>query len=98
MRSEKNMGDALTAIKILSHPLRLSILCHLIERGEMSAGEIVEQEKSHASQSQISQYLQKLRKEKIVTMRKEGLFVYYTIACPKIRQIIALLHELYCSR
>ena len=91
------MAEALEVLKTLNHPVRLSILCNLIEKEEMSAGEIVEQEKELASQSQVSQYLKWLREKDYVSSRKQGQFVYYTLSSEKIKTLIATMHELFCQ-
>jgi len=93
----EDMKGALEAIKTLNHPVRLSILCNLIEQNEMSAGEIVEQEKALASQSQVSQYLKWLRDQGYVQARKKGQHVYYTISSPQIRALIEKMHEIFCK-
>ncbi|MDY0029477.1 MAG: metalloregulator ArsR/SmtB family transcription factor [Pseudobdellovibrionaceae bacterium] len=90
------MTEVLRVLKVLNHPVRLSILCNLIEKGEMSAGEIVVQEERLASQSQTSQYLKILKDEGLVTSRKEGQFVLYSLASEEVKVLIATLHELYC--
>ncbi len=96
-KKSENIIEVLNVLKILSHPVRLRILCHLIEYGEMSAGEIVKAEEASASQSQISQYLQILKKQGIIKNRKDGLFQHYSLAEPNIKKIITLLHALYCK-
>ncbi len=96
-RITADMREALEVLKILNHPVRLSILCNLIEHGEMAAGEIVEQEKELASQSQVSQYLKVLREKGFVSARKDGQFVYYEIVSPEIRILIEQMHELFCA-
>ena len=88
MSKHEEMAPALEALKILNHPVRLSILCNLIEKGEMSAGEIVEQEKTMASQSQVSQYLGWLREKKYVQSRKDGQYVYYKIASDEVQAMV----------
>ena len=93
---KKKLLKATEMLKLLSHPVRLSILCDLIERGEMSAGEIVAAEKSRASQSQVSQYLAEFRRRKLVKARKEGQQVFYTIATPDVKTILQTLHDIYC--
>lgn len=97
MAKHDEMKEALDVLKTLNHPVRLSILCNLIEKEEMSAGEIFEQEKDLASQSQVSQYLKWLRDRNYVEARKEGQFVYYKIASPEIKELIAKMHELFCA-
>lgn len=96
MAKHEDMKDALEVIKTLNHPVRLSILCNLIETDEMSAGEIFEQESEFASQSQVSQYLKWLRDRNYVQARKEGQFVYYKIASPEIKELIKTMHKLFC--
>lgn len=97
-RSAHGMAAALDMMKILSHPLRLSILCTLIERGEMSAGDIMASvpAETPASQSQISQYLGQLRQQGLISGRKDGQFVYYKIGDPRVKRLITVLHNLYC--
>jgi len=97
MAKHQDMEEALDVLKTLNHPVRLSILCNLIEREEMSAGEIAEQEQELASQSQVSQYLKWLRDKNYVTSRKEGQFVYYKISSPEIRELINTMHSLFCK-
>lgn len=94
----EGMDDALRILRILGHPVRLGILCALIERGEMSAGEIVGHIGGAASQSQVSQYLKILRDDGLVDARKSGLYVHYRIVSDEARRLIALLHELYCRK
>ncbi|MCF6196431.1 MAG: metalloregulator ArsR/SmtB family transcription factor [Emcibacter sp.] len=97
MTKYKDMEQALDVLKTLNHPVRLSILCNLIEKQEMSAGSIVEQEKELASQSQVSQYLRWLRDRDYVAVRKQGQFSYYSISSPEIRELIEKMHELFCA-
>ena len=96
MTKHKEMAKALDVLKILSHPVRLSILCNLIEKGEMCAGDIVKQEQELASQSQVSQYLKMLRDENIIQARKNGQHVYYKISSLKIKLLIEKMYELFC--
>ncbi|TVQ84228.1 MAG: transcriptional regulator [Micavibrio sp.] len=97
MSTHEEMKDALHMIKILGHPVRLSILCNLIEKGEMKAGDIVAQESGYASQSQTSQYLRKLKKEGLIAARKNGQHVYYSLKSDEIKSLIGVLHDLYCA-
>jgi len=97
MATHKEMDKALHMLKTLGHPVRLSILCNLIEKGEMNAGDIVEQESSLSSQSQTSQYLRKLRDEGLIEARKEGQHVYYRLNSDEVKTLISVLHKLYCD-
>lgn len=93
----QGMNDALEIMRILSHPLRLSILCRLIEEKEMTAGEIVNAESGHASQSQVSQYLNQMRRQGLIKSHKRGPYVYYSLADKRAHALIAALHQLYCK-
>lgn len=93
---KRKLLKAAGMLKLLSHPVRLSILCDLIESGEMNAGDIAAREKSRASVSQVSQYLGEFRRRRLVKTRREGQQIFYTIASPEVKAIMKLLHELYC--
>jgi len=97
INQDKNLRRATSVMKCLSHPVRLSILCHLIDKGEMSAGEIVEYERDKASQSQVSQYLKILRDMKFVNTRREGLTIYYRITSEEISELIHTMHGIFCK-
>ena len=96
MTKHEDMKEALDVLKTLNHPVRLSILCNLIEKQEMSAGEIFEQERNLASQSQVSQYLKWLRDKSYVQARKEGQYVYYKITSPQVCSLIKTMYDLFC--
>jgi DNA-binding transcriptional ArsR family regulator len=87
-------AHAASLLRALSNESRLLVLCHLAENEELSAGELVE--RLGLSQSALSQHLSKLREEKLVATRKEAQHVFYRIADPRARQILSLLHDLFC--
>lgn len=76
--------------KTLSNPKRQEIL-DTLRHGELSVSELVE--KTHVSQANLSQHLAILRGKGIVTARREGLNVYYSIANPKIIKAFDLISE-----
>jgi DNA-binding transcriptional ArsR family regulator len=45
----------------------------------------------------VSQQLARLRLEGLVNTRREGKTIYYSIADPRVRQMIALLYEMFCE-
>ncbi len=83
-------------LKLLAHPVRLSMLCNLLHHGEMSASALVAAESARASQSQVAQFLTKMRAEKLVKRRRAGQAVYYRVASPAVAQIITTLANIYC--
>lgn len=97
-KKRQNLENAVGLLKLLSHPVRLSILCNLLHNGEMSVTEIVEAEEGAAGQSQISQFLGKMRSEGLVSTRKEAQIVYYKISSPHAKKVVQALYDIYCGK
>ena len=95
MTESPGLEEAAGVLRMLSHPERLKILCHLGVEGEMSVGELLE--KIPLSASALSQHLAKLRQEELVATRKERQSVYYRVERPDVLKLLSTLHGLYCS-
>lgn len=80
-------------LKAISNKHRLLVLCLLIEKEEMTVGEI--QQRISLSQSALSQHLAKMREEGLVTYRRESQTLYYRIENSDIAKIIALLKSIF---
>lgn len=76
--------------KTLANPKRQEILDNLREK-EMTVNEIVK--KTGISQANLSQHLALLRTKGIVTTRRDGINVYYSIANSKIIQAFDLISQ-----
>lgn len=81
-------------LKILSHPQRLMVLSHL-SQGEKTVGEL--QGLCERSQSQMSQFLGRMKSEGLVQARRDGHFVYYSIADARLKTLLGHLTALYCT-
>jgi DNA-binding transcriptional ArsR family regulator len=81
-------------LKSLANPVRLRILCMLVQ-GEAAVGEITE--KLGARQSLISQHLALLRKDGLVRPRRDGQTIYYTLADKRAERLIGVLYETFCA-
>lgn len=81
-------------MKTLGHKDRLMVLCHLTS-GEKSVGELANL--LDIPQSPLSQHLARMRKESLVTTRREAQTIYYSIASGEAESFVSLMHELYCS-
>ncbi len=92
--SDQQAQEAANVLKAMANECRLLVLCHLSVSGELSVGELVA--RIGLSQSALSQHLAKLREERLVATRKEAQTVYYRLCDPKIEQLLALLHQLFC--
>jgi len=89
-----NAGKACALLKSMANRSRLMILCQLAER-EMSVGELLEG--LPLSQSALSQHLSMLRREEIVTTRREAQSIKYSLDNDDARVLIQTLYELYCK-
>ena len=72
-------------LKAVAHPMRLRIV-DLLQYGEMNVGQI--QEALGVSQSLTSQQLSHMRAKGLLTARKNGKCVYYSIEMPEVIQVI----------
>lgn len=86
-------GQAVSALKVLANEDRLLLLCQL-SQGEMGVSEL--EEALDIRQPTLSQQLGVLRTEGVVTTRRDGKRVFYSVPDPKVMQLLALLYELYC--
>jgi len=79
---------AASVIKCLGHPLRLQLL-DVMESGPATVTQL--QARTGASQAMVSQQLATLRGHGVVTARRDGPFVRYSIAEPKVHHILACI-------
>ena len=91
MRMASSAASAL--LKGVAHKDRLLLLC-LLSRHELCVGEIETQLKIR--QPSLSQQLGILRREKLVTTRREGKHIFYRMADQKALALVTLLYDLYC--
>lgn len=87
-------GQASELLKSLANPHRLMILCQLLE-GERSVGELAAF--LDLRSSTVSQHLALLRRDGLVTARREGQTIYYGVASMPARRILETLFELFCA-
>lgn len=81
-------------LKSVSNPVRLMILCLLVEN-EHSVGEL--NDFTDISMSALSQHLAVLRHAGIVQTRREAQTIYYSLADHEIRELMNCLHGIYCE-
>ena len=91
----KQAAAAARMLKLIGNENRLIVLCFLMTRGEMKAGELVEA--VGLSQSALSQHLGRLRSDGLVAYRRQSQTLYYRIADPQAVRILKLLKDIYCD-
>lgn len=91
MRKARKASDFL---KALSHENRLLLLCLLAER-ERTVTEL--ENILSLRQPMVSQQLARLRLDQLVTTRRDGKAVYYSLANDDVRRMIAVIYDIFCS-
>jgi DNA-binding transcriptional ArsR family regulator len=91
------MHDSLRRFKAdifqaLAHPTRIAIL-ELLSTGELSAGTLIE--KLGMEQANISQHLAVLRAKQLVTNRKVGNQVFYSVRDSLIIEVLNLMRTYF---
>jgi DNA-binding transcriptional ArsR family regulator len=92
MRSQA--ASAETMLKALGNRHRLMILCRLND-GEQSVGELAAF--LDVRDSTVSQHLALLRKDGVVSTRRDGQTIWYALASEPVRRLVGTLYEIYCS-
>jgi DNA-binding transcriptional ArsR family regulator len=91
---QEHIETAARALKAISHPLRLKILC-VVGGEEVCVQDIVEA--VGTSQSNISQHLAILRDKGVLNTRKDANRVYYRVADQRTLQLVGLMREVFCG-
>ncbi|AQS48865.1 MULTISPECIES: ArsR/SmtB family transcription factor [Thioclava] len=86
--------DASNLMKALAHEGRLMILCHL-SSGEKSVTEL--ENLLESRQAAVSQQLARLRLEGLVSARREGKAIYYTLSDPRARRLVETIYDMFCA-
>ena len=86
--------DVAQLLKNIANPIRLLILCNLLE-GTKNVSELLEN--IDISQSALSQHLILLKENNIIKDNKVGKFVYYHIVDKKTEEILGFLNKICCE-
>ncbi len=86
--------QVVSLLKVMGNPDRLLLLCQMLQ-GEYAVGELEAMLDIH--QPTLSQQLGVLRNEGLVTTRRDGKYIYYSVAHPHVQAILETLHRLYCD-
>ncbi len=79
-------------IRNMAHPLRLRILDFLSTSGEPCTVTKI-MEACEAEQAIISQQLRILKDQRVLTAKREGSFVYYTIADKSVLMLLECIRQ-----
>jgi len=93
-RMMNNACEASNFLKAISHEGRLMILCHLAT-GEKSVTEL--EDLLSARQAAVSQQLSRLRLEGLVTPRRDGKAIYYSLSDGRSSRVLDVVYDLFCK-
>jgi DNA-binding transcriptional ArsR family regulator len=87
-------ANASRLLKALANPARLLLLCQLTQ-GEHCVNEL----EAHVGvlQPTLSQQLAVLRQEGLVSTRREGKQIYYSIASDEALAVMQVVHQQFCA-
>jgi ArsR family transcriptional regulator, virulence genes transcriptional regulator len=87
-------AEVASLLATMANPVRLLILCSLAD-GEKPVHELVNN--SGITQGAVSQHLTKMRNLKLVSTRRDGQSIFYSIRSKEVRQLLNVLYDIYCS-
>ena len=88
-------AEAAAYLKTLAHEGRLMILCYL-SQGERTVTEL--EEILSMRQPAVSQQLARLRADDLISARRDGKAIYYSIRDDRARKIMELVYDLFCGK
>ena len=91
---EPKILEAAKLMEMLSQPIRLRLMCILLD-GEQSVLHLADS--TNLSQPAMSHHLKKLRDADLVKTRREGQTIYYSLKGNEVAQILEVLHKLFCA-
>jgi DNA-binding transcriptional ArsR family regulator len=94
-RMVDNAKRASEFLKALAHESRLMILCILAE-GEKSVSEL--ERDLGLRQPTVSQQLARLRADGLVSTRRDGKVIYYSLASEEARTVIGAIYDVFCRK
>lgn len=90
---ESRCEDIAQLLKMVAHPSRLLILCCLME-GDKTVSEL--EDFCGASQSSVSQYLNKMKSEKIVSATRDGQSIIYSLTHQEVKELLKKMKDVFC--
>lgn len=91
---DSDIERAAFALKAMSHPLRLKILCAVGEQ-ELAVQDIVDC--VGTTQSNVSQHLAKLREKDILASRRDANRIFYRVKDERTLRLIEMMRDVFCS-
>lgn len=90
----QHADEAIGVLKAMASRNRLLLLCELVH-GERSVGDLAQA--LDLAQSVVSQHLSLLRRDGVVSGRREAQTIYYRISDERVQVLMGTMYELFCT-
>lgn len=91
-KMQESVAEAEELLKALANRHRLAILGQLVN-GEHSVSELADA--LEIRDANVSQHLMLLRKDKLVTTRREGQTIWYSVSSEAARRLVGTLNQVF---
>lgn len=91
---ENKAEDVAATLSALANPKRLVVMCSLLA-GEKSVGELASI--VQLAPAALSQHLAKMRALRLVSTRRDGQIIFYSLASAEVKALLETLHRVYCA-
>jgi len=91
---EAKAEEVAATLSAMANPKRLLVMCTLLV-GEKSVGDLAEI--VQLSPAALSQHLSKMRALRLVSTRRDGQTIYYSLASSEVRAVLETLYRVYCA-
>ncbi len=91
----RNADDASKLLKAIANSNRLMILCQLKVLGERNVNQLLAN--LSISQPALSQHLALMKEEGLITSRKNGTSIYYSISDEIVSNVLEALDTRFCQ-
>lgn len=91
---EAKAEDVAEMLAAMANPKRLLVMCTLLG-GEKSVGDLADI--VHLTPAALSQHLGKMRALRLVSTRRDGQTIYYSLASAQVRAVLETLYRVYCA-
>jgi len=91
---EAKAEEVAATLAAMSNPKRLLVMCTLLN-GEKSVGDLAAI--VDLTPAALSQHLGKMRALRLVTTRRDGQTIYYSLASAEVQALLETLYRVYCA-
>lgn len=91
---EPKAEEVAATLAAMANSRRLLVMCSLLG-GEKSVGELAGI--VQLAPAALSQHLSKMRAMRLVSTRRDGQTIYYSLASAEVKAILETLYRVYCA-